>query len=110
MYQLLQNRSRWDESFWPILCERRDLSSNGVFPFSEPVLCVYADLDHLIAAAGLSSNERKIVDLVMRGYGFTDIAEYYGRTRQTIHAEFKRAVIKICRQNDEEWRQTYATV
>lgn len=49
--QLLKNRSRWDESYWPILCERHDFSSNGVFPFSEPVLCVYIDLDNLIEAA-----------------------------------------------------------
>lgn len=86
------------------------LVSNGVFPFSEPVLCVYADLDHLIETAGLSAGERKIVALTMEGYGFMDIAERYGKTRQTIHAMFKRAVVKICQQNGEEWRRTYALV
>lgn len=46
----------------------------------------------------------------MQGYGFADIAERYGKTRQTIYAMFKRAVSKICARNDEVWRETYAIV
>lgn len=49
--QLLQNRSRWDESYWPLLEENQTIASNGVFPFSEPILCTYADLDRLIEKA-----------------------------------------------------------
>jgi len=54
------------------------LSSNGVFPFSEPVLVTYIDLDRLIERALLSKAERKIVHWLMCGYAFDDIANHYG--------------------------------
>lgn len=93
-----------------MLCERQDLSSNGAFPFSEPVLCVYADIDTLIETAPLTKDERKIVHQVMRGYGFSDIAEHYGVTRQTVHILFRHAVTKLCRENDARWERTHAVI
>lgn len=52
--------------------------SNGVFPFSEPVLCTYMDLDRLIDEAPLTQAERRVVDALMKGYGAEDIADHYG--------------------------------
>lgn len=46
----------------------------------------------------------------MRGYGIADIGERFGKTRQVIAGLFRRAVIKICRQNDEDWKAAYAFV
>ena len=43
------------------------LVSNGVFPFSEPVLVTYIDLDRLIEAAALTKTEHKIVSFLMDG-------------------------------------------
>ena len=42
----------------------------------------------------------------MKGYTLPDIAEYYGRTRQTFEILFKRAVRKIVKQNNTDWEKT----
>ena len=52
-----------------------------MFSLNEDVLCIYADLDSLIERAGLSEQERLTVDLLMKGYVLSDIAEHYGKSR-----------------------------
>lgn len=69
------------------------------------MLCIYADLDSLIERAGLSENERLIVDLLMKGYIIADIAEYYGKSRQNVQILLKRAVKKIVKRNNEDWEE-----
>jgi len=82
--------------------------SNGVFPFDEPVLTTYMDLDALIAATPLSKSERHIVGWLMKGHNADDIAEKMGTARQTVNVLFKRAVEKICNKDGDEWREVYA--
>ena len=82
------------------------LTTDGVFALNEDVLCIYADLDSLIERCGLSDQERLIVDLMMKGYLLTDIAEHYGKTRQTFETLLKRAIKKIVKQNNADWEET----
>ena len=79
------------------------MSTDGVFALNEDVICVYADLDSLIERAGLSRQERLTVDLLMKGYLLTDIAEHYGQARQSFETLMKRAVKKIVKQNNANW-------
>lgn len=79
------------------------LGSEGGFALNEDALCVYADLDSLIERAGLSDQERMTVNLVMKGYLLADIAEHYGKTRQTFETLLKRAVKKIVKRNNADW-------
>lgn len=76
----------------------------GAFAFLEPVLCLYIDLDSLIARCGLSARQAQIVDLLMDGYTLGDIASLWGITFQTVQVQFRRAVTKIARQNDADWQ------
>ena len=93
-----------DESFYPLLEQSANpLISNGVFPFSEPVLCTYIDLDMLIDEAGLTRAEDKIVRWLMEGYMMSDIAEYYGTTARHVGILFKSAVEKICAADVHRW-------
>ena len=61
-------------------------ATNGVFPFSEPVLTTYRDLDRLIAKAGLTPSENKVVNWLMQGYIEADIADHCGIARQAVVA------------------------
>lgn len=79
------------------------LATDGVFPLNEDIICIYADLDSLIERAGLSNQERLTVDLMMKGYILSDIAEHYGKARQTFEILFKRAVKKIVKRNNADW-------
>lgn len=67
------------------------------------MICIYADLDSLIERAGLSDAERVTVGYMMQGYGLSDIAAHFGKTRQSLEILFKRAVKKIVRQNNKDW-------
>lgn len=79
------------------------MESNGVFPLNEDAICIYADLDRLIETAGLSKAEWVTVQWLMRGYALSDIAEKYGKTRQTFEVFLKRAVDKIVKKNNSDW-------
>lgn len=79
--KLIQTRWKVDESYYPLLEQSANpLISNGVFPFSEPVLCTYIDLDMLIEETELTSAEEQTVNYLMRGYSMSDIAECCGTT------------------------------
>ena len=106
--QQIQNRWKADEAYYPQIEETENpLISNGVFPFSEPVLVTYIDLDMLIQEAKLSKSEWKIVSWLMQGYIASDIATHYGITRQSVGVLLKRAVDKICEANNKRWRDAY---
>lgn len=76
-----------------------------MFALNEDILCVYADLDSLIERAGLSDGERNTVDLLMKGYILSDIAEHYGKARQNFDILFRRAVKKIVKRNTMDWEE-----
>lgn len=69
------------------------------------MLCIYADIDRLVGKAGLSDGEALVVSWVMQGYAIADIADHYGKTRQSFEILFKRAVKKIVRANNWEWEE-----
>lgn len=84
--------------------------TSGVFLFSEPILCTYIDLEKLIAECGMTREEHRVVKYLMLGYSSADIGERFGKTRQTVDIHFKRAVNKICKKNNENWKNTYSHV
>lgn len=53
----------------------------------------------------MSDWEEIVVGWVMRGYTIVDIAEHYGKTRQSFETLFKRAVKKVVRANNREWEE-----
>ena len=82
------------------------LDTDGVFALNEDILCIYADLDSLIEKAGLSDQELLTVKLLMKGYIISDIADHYGKARQTFEILEKRAIKKIVKQNNADWEET----
>lgn len=81
------------------------LTTDGVFPLNEDVICIYADLDSLIERAGLSEQEKLTIDLLMQGYTLPDIAEHYGKSRQNYEILMKRACKKIVKRNNTDWEE-----
>lgn len=81
------------------------LNTDGVFALNEDVICIYADLDSLIARAGLSKTEKITVEWLMRGYMLSDIAEKYQKSRQCFDILLKRAVKKIVKRNNADWEE-----
>ena len=81
------------------------LSTDGVFALNEDVVCIYADLDSLIARAELSPTEDATVKLMMEGYALADIADHFGKTRQNLDILFRRAVRKIVKRNNADWEE-----
>ena len=69
---------------------------------SEPVTVTYMDLDRLIDTCGLSGEEMKIVDLLMRGWTKSDIDELLNIDSAAI---LNSAVDKIVEQNEYEWHR-----
>ena len=81
------------------------MNTDGVFALNEDVICIYASLDSLIDRAGFSPAEEMIVKHLMEGYALADIAEHYGKTRQTFEVLFRRAVRKIVKRNNADWEE-----
>lgn len=103
--KLIRERAVMDQSFYPLTEPAHVLTTDGVFALNEDVLCIYADLDSLIERCGLSDQERLTVDLLMKGYIISDIAEYYGKSRQNFEILEKRAIKKIVKQNNADWEE-----
>ena len=41
----------------------------------------------------------------MKGYTLPDIADYFGKTRQTFEVILKRAIRKIVKRNNADWEE-----
>lgn len=100
-------RSEYDASYLASLYQENVVSTEGVFPLDENVICTYIDLDVLIDSAGLSDTESKIVDFLMQGYSLGDIADYLGHARQASDTMLNRAVEKIVARNNQRWDLCY---
>lgn len=83
------------------------LTTDGVFALNEDVLCIYMSLDSLIERAGLSEQEMLTVNLLMKGYMLSDIAQHYGKSRQNFEILLKRAIKKIVKRNNADWEECY---
>lgn len=77
--------------------------------FNETILLTYIDLDLLIDRAKLSASERFAVTKLMEGYTVDSMAECYGKARGTYYGYYSRAVRKIVRQANQEWKEFYET-
>ena len=77
----------------------------GAAPMSEPITVTYLDLDHLIATASLTDSQHRTIELLMRGWSEKDIAEQAGCSREGVVMLFRRAVKKIVRQNNADWKR-----
>ena len=49
--------------------------------------------------------ERMTVNYLMQGYILADIADHFGKTRQSLEILFKRAVKKIVKRNNSDWEE-----
>lgn len=83
------------------------LETAGISLFSEPIICVYVDLEALINKCHFSPTERRIIDDLMYGYTMTDVAEMLHVTKQTVNSALNRAVAKICEENNKNWERVY---
>lgn len=83
------------------------MASTRMIDMNEPVLTTYIDLDRLIGRCRLTVQQRMIVDMLMQGYSFEDIAELKECTDQTIRVQFRHAVLKIVKRNNWDWIGTY---
>lgn len=61
------------------------------------------DLDRLIAACGMPSRQREILEQVMAGYSLTDVAELSGHEHGHVERQFRNAVSRVVRQNQRQW-------
>lgn len=82
--------------------------SDGVFPFSEPVLVTYIDLDRLIATTKFTDAEKYTLDHIMMGYTFLDLERLTGKSRRTFSKLFERACQAIKETNDKRWADVYS--
>lgn len=79
------------------------LSSNGSLDFVDNIINTYIDLDRMIADAGLSEAQKKVVEKMMQGWTSADIAEVFHVQPQTIDVHLRRAVDKIVEANNRRW-------
>lgn len=106
---LIRNRGRLDDSYYASMFDGGGIiETNGVFPFSEPVLVAYIDLDRLIADTDLEQMEKLTVDKLMMGYTLLDLEEIYGISRKVFGNYFASACRKLKNTNDRHWAKVYA--
>ena len=85
------------------------MSSNGGLIFNECILTTYIALDALIASARLTSKQRAVLDLLMRGYTIQDIADVCDRSKQSISNIFSRALDSLVEANEQRWKDVVTT-
>lgn len=103
---LIRNRSKLDDSYLGKMFEG-SFESNGIFPFSEPVIVTYLDLDRLIEQSPLSDIERFTINKLMLGYTLLDLEEIHGIPSRTFADIFSKACQKIKETNDRNWLKVH---
>lgn len=70
--------------------------------FNESILCTYISLDELIKEAPLSSKQRAVIQLLMRGYTIQDIADETNNLQSNISHIFSRALKTLVKTYEEK--------
>ena len=83
-------------------------SNPGATPMSEPITVTYMDLDALIDACEFTESEEKVIDLLMRGWTKSDIAELFSCPSAIVGSWLDAAVEKILEQNEYRWHRCQA--
>lgn len=86
------------------------MSSNGGLIFNECILTTYISLDALIESANLTGKQMAVVKLLMRGYSIQDIADEYGKSKQSISNIFSRALDVLVAENERKWKKVVAGI
>lgn len=73
------------------------------FDVNENLISTLADLDALIASCKMTAGQRRVVDLLMKGHSFAEIACISGRDSDSVRDQFDRAVRCINVQNSAAW-------
>lgn len=103
---LIKNRRKVDSSYYMKLfgAVQHPLVSQGIAPFSEPITVTYLDLDKLIDTCGLTRAERTVINTIMFGYSFNDVADSKNTSVQAVNQLFNRAVDKVVKRNNLDWQ------
>lgn len=106
--KLIRGRGKLDASYYASMFDGGGIAeSNGVFPFSEPVLVCYIDLDRLIEETALTDLERFTVEKLMKGYTLLDLEDLYGNSHKTLGKAFASACHKLKLTNDARWLRVH---
>lgn len=91
-----RNDSRWDAA-----------ASSA---FNTELVCLYADLDNLIARSRMSDKQQFVLERLMDGWHEEDIAALFRQRVNRIYAMFDTVCDKIKRENDLIWKHEFALI
>lgn len=74
----------------------------------EHLICLYADLDTLLEEVDFTQGQGRLVDRLMEGYTLSDVAMELGVSKQSVHRQLQRIVLKIITTHQTRWQRTQA--
>ncbi|WP_135546941.1 hypothetical protein [Paenibacillus cymbidii] len=78
--------------------------------FNTELVCLYADLDKLIARSRLSNKQQFILERLMDGWHEDEIATLFRQRVNRIYAMLDTACDKIKRENDLMWKHEFVFI
>lgn len=105
---LIIKRAQLDPLFYLMREESGVCETAGIYETGDPVVNTFIDLDSLIERTPLNEFERMIVDKLMYGYSYGDIATATGKDYHEVRKTFMKAVFKITQTNNLHWEEVYA--
>lgn len=101
-------KNRWMiDPYFELKGTSLSMHANQTSPFNQEIICLYADLDQLIAKAKLKDKQQKIVLWLMQGWSEEDIAAVFHNQTSTIHRTLQTIILKIKAVNDREWKYNF---
>ena len=84
------------------------LSSNcDLAKYSEDIICLYVDVDHLLERANLNDRQNEIINLYMEGYNEKEIAYILNDDMRNINGIIYSVCKKLCEINNESWKYNF---
>ena len=81
--------------------------AGDVKPLNQELICIYADLDNLIAKCNFNKKQKYIIKQLMSGRSEKWIAKKFNQLPQRIYEAVNTIAMKIKNVNDKEWKYNY---
>lgn len=101
---LLTLRYRYDDNM-TANDDNLSMCASGGYRINEEVMATYIDLDKCIRDSNLNETQRKMIDMISKGYSHEEIAYEVSIPHSGVKTRLETIYKEIKKENDRKWRK-----
>lgn len=101
---LLTLRYRYDDNM-TANDDNLSMCASGGYRINEEVMATYLDLDKCIADSNLNEIQRKMIEMISKGYSHEEIAYEVSIPHSRVKTRLETIYKEIKKENDRKWRK-----